>query len=414
MHLPLAGALPSDELGHAYTRVRSFTERLTEPLSHEDMVVQTMADVSPTKWHMAHTTWFFETFVLKQFEQNFEPFDREFEYLFNSYYNGAGDQFPRHERGLLARPGVDRIVAYRDDVDARMHTLMSRRADDERFAYVVTLGLHHEQQHQELLLTDIKHVMAFNPSSPAYIEGDLPHGASRSLSWLLHPDGVREVGTGFDTGFIYDNEAPGHRVFIQAFEIANRAVTCGEFQDFIEDGGYRRPDLWLSEGWSTIEEKKLDAPLYWREDGQVMTLHGLQPRDPSAPVCHVSYFEADAFARWAGARLPTEFEWEIAASEFPVDGQFADGGTFHPVATDGDQFFGSTWEWTSSSYAPYPGYVPLDGTLGEYNGKFMVNQYVLRGGSVATTQSHIRPTYRNFFPTGARWQFSGLRLARDT
>ncbi len=413
MEMPLDAALDSHQLGHAFAQVRSFSERLAEPLTHEDMVVQTMPDVSPTKWHLAHTTWFFETFVLKAYEEGFQPFDPEFEYFFNSYYNGAGDQFPRHQRGLLARPGVDRILAYRDDIDARMHTLLAQRADDRELAYIVTIGLHHEQQHQELLLTDIKHVMAFNPANPAYREREIPRGEHVEPTWISHPDGVREIGASLNQTFVYDNETPRHRVFLNAFEISDRLVTCGEYMEFIEDGGYERPELWLSEGWTHVAEQGWSAPLYWRDDG-VMTLHGLQELDPAAPVVHISYFEADAYARWAGARLPTEFEWEVAAREFEIEGQFADSEIFHPTATEDEAFFGSVWQWTSSSYAPYPGYQALEGTLGEYNGKFMVNQYVLRGASVATSKNHARLTYRNFFGTGARWQFSGIRLARDT
>lgn len=418
MSLPRVATTP-DQLIQHYALVRGASEELTRGLTPEDMTVQTMPDVSPTKWHLAHTTWFFETFILSQYEDGFRPFDPEFEYLFNSYYNGAGEQWPRHKRGLIARPGVDRILDYRDDVDTRMATVASMRGDDPDLAYLMILGLNHEQQHQELLLTDIKHVMGTNPTNPAYAASPLPESPSSTVGWLEFTDGVREVGRTLDEGFAYDNETPRHRVFTHAFELADRPVTCGEYLEFVRDGGYEHPDHWLSEGWGFVQEHEKKAPLYWRDsqgEFKVMTLHGLVDLDPHAPVCHVSYYEADAFARWRGARLPTEFEWEIAAARVsadPADGQFVEDGAFHPVGRASDQLMGGVWEWTASSYAPYPGYTPLDGTLGEYNGKFMVNQYVLRGGSCASSASHLRTTYRNFFPAHACWQFTGFRLARD-
>ncbi len=372
-----------------------------------------MPDVSPTKWHLAHTTWFFETFVLKRFEPEFKPAHPAFEVLFNSYYNGVGEQFSRPHRGLLARPTVAEVFAYREDVDARVAALL-KRSDDPEMLGVVELGLHHEQQHQELMLTDLKHVFGFNPLHPVYKPRVIDSTETASLGWWSMPAGVQQIGTSMDEGFCWDNETPEHRVFVDAFQLADRLTTNAEYLEFIEDGGYEDPNLWLSEGWSKIQESGWAAPLYWRhQDGEWLnfTLSGLREVNPAEPVCHVSYFEADAFARWAGYRLPTEAEWELVASSHRISGNFASEGHLHPIAGSG-QMFGDVWEWTSSSYAPYPGYKPLPGTLGEYNGKFMANQYVLRGGSCATpAASHVRATYRNFFPTAARWQFSGIRLA---
>jgi ergothioneine biosynthesis protein EgtB len=409
-----------------YATVRAFSEELCATLETEDYCIQSMPDVSPTRWHLAHTTWFFETFVLAKAAPDWAANDK-YAFLFNSYYNAIGEQFPRARRGLLSRPTVAQVFAYRRRVDDHMRRLADKGAfdDDASLAQSLELGLHHEQQHQELMLTDVKHVLSSNPLYPVYRPGALPPGAEPgAVTWSEFPAGVYWIGHE-GSGFAYDNESPRHRVFLEAFQIADRLATCGEYLDFIADGGYRRPELWLSEGWRRVNEESWQAPLYWiRRDGQWrhFTLAGLQPIDPHRPVCHVSYFEADAFARWSNARLPTEAEWETASGEIPVEASFADGllragAAVHPNPSgDGNfkpaQMFGHVWQWTSSDYAPYPGYQPAEGALGEYNGKFMCNQYVLRGGSCATPSGHIRRTYRNFFPADARWQFSGIRLAR--
>jgi ergothioneine biosynthesis protein EgtB len=380
-----------------------------------------MPDVSPAKWHLAHTSWFFETFVLKPSDPDYRSRHPQYDYLFNSYYNAVGERHCRAQRGLLSRPTVADVYRYRADVDAEMRALFERLEGEalEQIAPVITLGLHHEQQHQELLLTDIKHVFSVNPLHPVYRPDNRGAGSAPPLEWVSFPEGVAWIGHD-GAGFAFDNEGPRHRVFLNAFALASRAVTNGEYIAFIEEGGYRRPEWWLSAGWNTVREKGWDAPLYWekRDDGWwSFTLSGMRPVDPAEPVCHVSYFEADAYAHWAGARLPTEAEWETAARSMPVQGTFADAMPAHPApAPQGPglrQMYGDVWEWTRSAYSPYPGYTPDAGALGEYNGKFMCGQYVLRGGSCATSESHIRPTYRNFFPPDARWQFSGLRLARD-
>ena len=415
--LMLAGALAD-----RYRAVRAASERLCEPLEPEDCVIQSMPDVSPTRWHLAHTTWFFETLVLAKSPLGHEPFDPAYEYLFNSYYNTVGEQFPRPRRGLLSRPTVAEVFSYRRHVDRAMQELFGRRDDAAAaLAAVIEVGLHHEQQHQELILSDIKHVFSCNPLYPAY--GKTPAAPSRDaapLEWIGYDEGLQEIGHG-GAGFAYDSETPRHRVFIESFELASRPVTNGEYIDFIEDGGYRRPEFWLSDGWLTVQKQRWTAPLYWVEhDGgwRQFTLSGLRPLNRAEPVCHVSLFEADAFARWAGARLPREAESELASESVPIEGNFVEDAALHPrpaAATfDGrpQQMFGDVWEWTASQYSPYPGYQRLEGALGEYNGKFMCNQFVLRGGSCVTSKDHIRRTYRNFFPPEARWQFSGLRLAR--
>ncbi|MEZ4700031.1 MAG: ergothioneine biosynthesis protein EgtB [Rhodothermales bacterium] len=406
-----------------YRAVRAFTEMLCEPLVAEDYVVQSMTDVSPTKWHLAHTSWFFETFVLRPHAAGYTPLHPAYAYLFNSYYVQAGERHCRMQRGLLSRPTVEEVYAYRRYVDEHMAHLMETGNDllMQDILPLIEVGLHHEQQHQELMLTDIKHVFSINPLYPVYRPyRSRPAGVLPALSWVPFEEGVYPVGHEGD-GFYYDNEGPRHRCFAEPFALASRLTTNGEYQAFIEDGGYRRPELWLSAGWATRTEGHWEAPLYWeRGDGgwQQFTLSGLQPVDPDEPVTHVSYFEADAFARWAGARLPTEQEWEIAASRQPLEGPFVDAGYYRPVryagAEDGPllQLFGDVWQWTRSPYSPYPGYEPAPGALGEYNGKFMCNQFVLRGASCATSNSHARATYRNFFPPDARWQFSGIRLAR--
>jgi ergothioneine biosynthesis protein EgtB len=405
------------DLRDRFRDVRRFTEELAAPLAPEDMVVQSMPDVSPTKWHLAHTTWFFETFVLAPNVAGYEAFHPAYAVLFNSYYNTVGEQFPRPRRGLLSRPTVDEVRAYRAHVDARMDALLGG-AVPEAVAAVVEVGLNHEEQHQELMLTDLAHVFSINPLRPAYRPDDTePAGEAPPLAWRAYDAGIREIGFAGE-GFCFDNERPRHRVFLERFEIASRPVTNGDFLRFVEDGGYERHELWHSEGWAIVNERGWRAPLYWeRRDGawQSFTLRGMRPLDPAEPVAHVSWFEASAYAEWAGARLPTEAEWEVASADADAEGAFADDRRFHPRPVgDGALagMFGDTWEWTASAYAPYPGYRPLPGALGEYNGKFMANQYVLRGGSCATRRHHVRPTYRNFFPADARWQLSGFRLAR--
>ena len=411
-------------LSKRYSRTRDFTEHLCEPLVVEDFVVQSMPDASPTRWHLAHTTWFFETFVLERWEADYRPFSTEYQFLFNSYYNRVGEQFPRARRGLLTRPTVSEVFEYRHAVDQRMSRLLNSLSLDDlqEAGRVVELGINHEQQHQELLLTDIKHVFSCNPLWPAYRR--MPAGAAatstKSYGWSAHKGGVVEIGNE-GSAFAFDNECPRHKVFLQPFEIGERLVTTGEFLEFVNDDGYLRPDLWLSLGWSTVRDQKWTAPLYWIEqDGQwyQFSLGGLCPLNAAEPLCHVSYFEAEAFARWSGARLPTEAEWEHAATGLELQGS-VNSEHYHPRPVNDDsapiaQLYGEVWQWTSSSYTPYPGYVMPRGALGEYNGKFMCNQYVLRGGSFATPVDHTRATYRNFFPPDARWQFTGLRLARDT
>ncbi len=398
----------------SYNRVRAVSLELGALLAPEDTVVQTMPDVSPSKWHLAHVTWFFERFVLEEFVQDYRRFDANYDYLFNSYYVSAGDMHARPKRGLLSRPVLADILDYRAHVDAAMRTLLDVRGDDPDVLARVTLGLHHEQQHQELFLTDIKHVFSCNPLLPA-VNGELAVPASRAVAEYGYSDGasgIQRIGASGES-FCFDNETPRHDALLHEHRIGNRLVTNGEYRDFVNDGGYRDPMLWLSDGWSVINERDWSRPLYWSEDLQSeFTLGGQRALDLSAPVCHVSYYEADAYARWAGARLPTEFEWETAASSEAVDGNLFDAGFWHPVA-GGKQFFGDVWEWTSSAYAPYPGFVPLDGSLGEYNGKFMCNQMTVRGGSCVTSKDHIRAAYRSFFYPDARWQFLGIRLAKD-
>lgn len=416
------------ELVTAYTAVRRATEQLCSPLFTEDYVIQATPDVSPTKWHIAHVTWFFETFLLKPHLPGYESIDPQYAYLFNSYYNAVGPQYQRPSRGLLSRPTVAEVYAYRAHVDRAMLALLEGvdEAQMAELAPAVTLGINHEQQHQELLLTDIKYNLSINPLRPAYHAVELPRRPSAALGWHDVEGGIVEIGHG-GGAFAFDNESPRHQALLQPHRMASRPATCGEYAAFVEDGGYARPDLWLSSGWSTVEAERWEAPLYWeRIDGEwwVFTLSGMQRIDEDAPVCHLSYVEADAFARWAGKRLPTEQEWEHAAAAAPVGGNFAESGLFQPVAAGGAiaadgpagalaQLYGDVWEWTQSAYLPYPGFAPTAGALGEYNGKFMVGQMVLRGGSAVTPLSHIRPTYRNFFYPSDRWQFQGVRLAAD-
>jgi ergothioneine biosynthesis protein EgtB len=403
---------------------------LCATLAPEDFVVQSMPDASPAKWHLAHTTWFFEEFVLQHARTPaggaYEFHDPGFRYLFNSYYNAVGPMHTRSSRGLLSRPTVQQVLAYRKAVDERMLELLQQGLDPEA-ERVLTLGFNHEQQHQELLLTDIKHLFSCNPLLPAFAQPSArTTRAAPALDYKPFDGGLLEIGHR-GTGFTFDNELPCHRVFLAPFELANRPITNGEFLDFIRDGGYRNASLWLSDGWATVKGEQWTRPIYWSDTlEQEFTLNGgLRELDPQAPACHLSCYEADAFARWAGARLPTEFEWEIAAAEVPRAGNFVESRQWHPVTAPHPtpsgranglpllQMFGDMWEWTQSAYAPYPGYRAAAGALGEYNGKFMVNQLVLRGGSCATPASHIRATYRNFFNPAARWQFSGVRLARD-
>jgi len=411
----LAVTGPADRLDR-YQAVRALTEALAEPLSAEDQTVQSMPDVSPTKWHRAHTSWFFETFLLSAHRPGYRPFHPTYGYLFNSYYEAVGPRYSRPDRGLVSRPGCAEVAAYRAYVDEHMASMLADGLDGAA-ADLVELGLHHEQQHQELLLMDIKHVLSQSPLDPIY--WDEPHpaaGLAAPLGWVSHPGGVVTEGAGGD-GFAFDNEGPRHDVHLVPFAVADRLVTCGEWISFIEDGGYRTAGLWLSDGWAAIRGQGWEGPLYWQreetEEWTEYTLAGRRPVDPSRPVCHVSYYEADAFATWAGARLPTEFEWEAVATGWPVVGQLDGAGPARPAVSGGASMFGGAWAWTSSAYLPYPGFRPAPGAVGEYNGKFMVGQQVLRGGSCATPADHVRPTYRNFFPAGARWPFTGVRLAKD-
>ncbi len=420
--LETAVAAHGAALPRRYAEVRGFSERLCAPLSAEDCGLQSMPDASPVKWHLAHTTWFFETFVLDKLP-GYRVFDDSFRYLFNSYYNTIGEQFPRPKRGLMSRPTLEEVLDYRRHVDDAVAELLAKDGGrDPQTAEVLEIGLHHEQQHQELMLTDLKHGLSFNPMRPSYSDGAFESAEAAPLKWLSFEEGLRWIGHESEA-FAFDNESPRHRVFCESFEIANRLVTCGEYLQFMEDGGYRRPELWLSLGWNQVCSDGWTAPLYWFEqDGrwQEHTLAGAVDVDPNRPVCHVSYFEADAFARWADARLPTEAEWETASAESEGDAVgFVDrlldaGHAVHPGAGGirPGNLLGDAWQWTSSPYTAYPGYAPAPGALGEYNGKFMCNQYVLRGGSCATHSSHIRRTYRNFFPADTRWQFAGIRLCR--
>ncbi|WP_292998221.1 ergothioneine biosynthesis protein EgtB [Nevskia sp.] len=420
---------PQPSLAHAYARVRAQSRALADGLTPEDCQIQSMADASPVKWHLAHTTWFFETFVLAAGDPQYRPVDSAYRVLFNSYYVGIGERAPRAERGLMTRPTLDEVLRYREIVDVRMAALLASDRVTAAARDVITLGLHHEQQHQELIVTDLKHHFSRNPQHPVYRPA---RAASTSetvpLRWIGFDAAIHEIGHDGD-GFAFDNETPRHRVFAEAFELGSRLVTNEEFAAFIADGGYRRPELWLSDGWDAVQAQDWRAPLYWLDpwlndglgDGWHYTLAGRQPRAANASVCHVSYYEAEAYARWAGARLATEAEWEIAAQTVSGsphgDGSHLDDGHFAPqpaAAVAGlAQMFGDVWEWTQSAYLPYPGFAPAAGAVGEYNGKFMINQMILRGGSCATPQGHVRPSYRNFFPPATRWQFSGIRLARS-
>ncbi len=428
-----AATLPTGEPAARFAQVRAQTEALARPLSAEDCQAQSMPDASPVKWHLAHVTWFFEVFILERFEAGFKPHNPAYRVLFNSYYNGVGERHPRPERGLLTRPSLAEVWAWRAAVDGRIAGLLRTQGTPEILA-LVALGLHHEQQHQELLLTDVKHLLSCNPTQPVYAPAwPLASVAPTRAAWLDFAGGLTVIGhTG--EAFHFDNEGPRHSHFLRPYALMNRLVTHGEWLAFVNDGGYQNPRWWLSAGWEWVNTQAITAPLYWRQDADSgwtsFTLHGRVPLDDHTPITHISLYEADAYARWRsgtsadfkGARLPTEFEWEAAAAPVAeaalARGNFLESRALHPMPVARAhaglmQTAGDVWEWTASSYSAYPGYQPWAGDVGEYNGKFMANQYVLRGGSCATPASHIRATYRNFFPAEARWQFTGLRLARD-
>jgi ergothioneine biosynthesis protein EgtB len=414
-----------------YRHTRAATLAFAAPLSPEDMMVQSCPEASPVKWHLAHTSWFFETFVLAEFAADFKPFHPDFRWLFNSYYNALGDMPEKKLRASFSRPPLEQILAYRTQVDAGIARLLERSGVPDEAVRRIRLGIEHEQQHLELAATDIKHALFTNPLHPAYLDAALvlSEAIAPPLEFVLFDSGLTEIGLTPDPAdlevFAFDNETPRHTVFLQPYALANRLVTCAEYLAFIEDHGYTRPELWLSEGWGRMRDEGWQAPLYWRRDEatnagwSLFTLHGWQSLDAlsETPVCHLSFFEADAYARWSGFRLPTEFEWEHAAATETRAGNFLESGALQPVPTGSEsglqQLFGDVWEWTSSGYTGYPGYRPLPGALGEYNGKFMSSQVILRGGSCVTPATHIRATYRNFFSPGTRWQFSGLRLAKD-
>jgi ergothioneine biosynthesis protein EgtB len=414
-------ALAIDATAAAFSDTRRQSVDVCRPLEIEDYGLQAAVFASPPKWHLAHTTWFFETFILKPFVSGYAPVEPIYEVLFNSYYNGIGEQHPRHQRGLLSRPTLDEVLAYREHVDAAMAGCLelAGRADPQAIRQRTVLGIEHERQHQELFFTDLKYSLSVNPLYPAYLAAELPVQSGTPVRWLGCEGGLVEIGHD-GSGFCFDNELPRHRCFVEPFEIASRLVTNEEYQAFVDDDGYGRPELWLADGWTTLQSEGWKAPLHWLErDGQALefTLHGLQPRRGSRPVCHVSGYEADAFARWANARLPTEQEWETVAAGHPAGAAGMDDGVYHPQAAPADegptQLYGACWQWTRSAYGPYPGYSASPGAIGEYNGKFMSNQWVLRGGSCVTKSSQARPTYRNFFYPQDRWQFSGIRLARS-
>jgi ergothioneine biosynthesis protein EgtB len=416
--------LPPGELSALYARIRGATEALCRPLRTEDYVVQSMPDTSPTRWHLAHTSWFFETFVLAPAARGYPLFDARFGVLFNSYYHAAGERHPRPERGLLSRPTVEEVYRYRAHVDRGVAVLLAGEhgAVDPGTSALIELGLNHEEQHQELILTDIKHVLALNPLEPAYREraSSAPTAGARvEERWTAFDGGLVELGSDA-RGFAFDDERPRHRRFLAPFELARTPVTCGEYLEFVRAGGYGRSEHWLSDGWDARTRLGWEAPLYWKRDGgawRILTLDGARALEPDEPVCHVSFYEADAYARWAGARLPLEEEWEHAAEgEIPA-GNLLDSARLHPAPRTRagrrlDQAFGDVWEWTASPYTPYPGFEPFAGAVGEYNGKWMSNRYVLRGGSCVTPARHVRASYRNFFGPEARWQFTGIRLAR--
>jgi ergothioneine biosynthesis protein EgtB len=408
------------DLGEEYRRIRQATEELCAPLEIEDYGVQSMPEASPAKWHLAHTTWFFEEFVCAAWDAGYERTHALYRQLFNSYYVSIGPAHPRAERGLLTRPTVREVYRYREQIDEHLLALCGRRIDDAELAGRILLGLQHEQQHQELLLTDLKHAFWRNPLRPAYLPA--AHARPAGFAPLAFVDcggGLREIGYA-GTGFCFDNEQPAHRVWAEPYRLASRPVSNSEFREFVRDAGYRRADLWLSDGWDAVQREGWARPLYWSQSlDSEFTLSGETGIDPHAPVSHISFYEAQAFSRWAGARLPSEAEWELVAKTVPVRGNFVEGGRMHPAPMDSAEsgavssLFGDVWEWTASPYGPYPGYSAARGALGEYNGKFMANQFVLRGGSCATPRGHVRASYRNFLDPKARWQFSGVRLAKD-
>jgi ergothioneine biosynthesis protein EgtB len=415
MHASRVQQLASSPRRERYREIRRTTLELTKPFSAEDQMLQSTPDASPAKWHLAHTTWFFETFILSPHVSGYRPFDPRYQYLFNSYYKQLGSHPYRGARGLMSRPSLNEIHAYRSHLDDAM--LRHLESVNEQTAALIELGLNHEQQHQELILTDIKHALWSMPLRPERVSQPRAVSTSVPLRWMNFEGGIHKIGHA-GTGFAFDNEGPQHEVLLRAFRIASRLVTNAEYLEFMNDGGYRRPELWLSDGWDMVCSQGWNSPLYWEEsDGRwfEFTLGGMKEFDPAGPVCHVSYYEADAYARWSGARLPLEEEWEVAAAHASSTGTLLEGGGLHPQPARGkglQQVFGDVWEWTSSPYMAYPGFEPAKGLIGEYNGKFMCNQFVLRGGSCATPSSHIRATYRNFFPPHARWQFMGIRLAR--
>jgi ergothioneine biosynthesis protein EgtB len=405
------------ELIACYQRIRNTSAAICAPLSLDDYQIQSIVETSPPKWHLAHVTWFFETFLLQDFLTNYQPFNPDFSYLFNSYYQTLGNMHARAKRGLLSRPTVEQVYHYRTEIDKRMIDLLAEIDESQwqKFSFLVTLGLHHEQQHQELLFMDIKHNLWSNPLQPAYM--DRPRQSNEFpgiLQWEQRQGGLVTIGFDADS-FAFDNERPRHKVWLEPHRLSSRLVTNAEYQDFMEDGGYERPELWLSDGWHHIRKNQWKSPLYWEKQEDQwyeFTLYGLDALNPATPVAHVSYYEADAFAHWAGKRLPLEAELERKLLEIPLKGHFSDCGFFHPQAGEG-QYYGSLWEWTASPYLAYPGFKPWQGGVGEYNGKFMCNQWILRGGSCITPLDHIRPTYRNFFYPHDRWQFAGIRLAED-
>lgn len=415
-------SLTRDQAIRQYQNVRQLSEQLCEPLEIEDYVLQTTAEASPTKWHLAHVSWFFETFILSEFKPHYQAFHARYRYLFNSYYEQvSGGIYPRPQRGLLSRPTVAEVFRYRAWVDEHMQALLNM-ASEAHWAEIVRrllIGINHEQQHQELLLTDIKYNLGFNPLRPAYRD-DLPTSALSSpvpLQWLEFAGGLQDIGFAGE-GFAYDNESPRHQQFLYPYRLASRLVSNAEYLEFMQDGGYQNPALWLADGWKIVRDNGWQAPLYWEQQDNewwLYTLGGLRPFNPAEPVCHISYYEADAFATWAGKRLPTEAEWEMAASQPVICGNLREQGRLHPApaqdAAGLQQMYGDLWEWTQSAYQPYPGYRAVAGALGEYNGKFMCNQQVMRGGSCVTPADHLRVTYRNFFYAHERWQFKGLRLA---
>jgi ergothioneine biosynthesis protein EgtB len=408
-------------LQERFTQIRQTSMKITSWLSAEDHMLQSMPEASPVKWHLAHTTWFFETFVLLPHLPGYKPFDERYQYLFNSYYKQLGSHPYRGSRGLLSRPSLDEVHAYRDHIDRALLALLDRPTDS--VAALVELGLNHEQQHQELILTDIKHALWSSPLRPETVSSRRSLNSTPPLHWTDFDGGIHAIGHA-DDGFSFDNESPRHEVLLQPFRIASRDVTNAEYLEFMRDNGYKRPELWLSDGWDAVGAQGWSAPLYWEQDSEGAWQHfvldgtsgaGMKVVDPAEPVCHVSFYEADAYARWSGARLATEEEWEVAAAQMPSKGSFLEDYAFHPKPAHGkgnQQIFGDVWQWTASPYVAYPGFKPAAGLIGEYNGKFMCNQLVLRGGSCVTPASHIRASYRNFFPPQARWQFSGIRLAK--